>query len=85
MLKNLFDNAYYLNRYYFQIYIKSYHANYEALLKSNILKITKVFLYNKFYKIRKYNLFFLPKFQYTNKIYWYNKFFFFKLWKKKKI
>lgn len=69
MLKNLFDKKYYITIKYWQIYIKYTYKIRTNSSNFNNLKFTKIFLYNKFYKIRKYKSVFAPKFQYTNKIY----------------
>lgn len=84
MLKSLFDNFYVFNSFYLKIYIKLWNLKAKHIISHVTLKCNKIFVFNKFYKIRRYKLFFNPKFQYTNKILWYNKFFFFKIWKKKK-
>jgi hypothetical protein len=84
MLKNLFDNFYVVNSFYLKIYIKLWNLKAKHIVSYVTLKCSKIFLFNKFYKIKRYKLFFNPKLQYTNKILWYNKFFFFKIWRKKK-
>jgi hypothetical protein len=84
MLRNLFDNFYIFNSFYLKIYIKLWNLKSKHIISNVTLKCNKIFVFNKFYKIKRYKLFFNPKFQYTNKILWYNKFFFFKIWKKKK-